>query len=552
MSAFIPLQVPLPLRSGTLGRSCTPILRRSRPTIRASAAVSTSTNANSVISSLENVSFDVGGVRVIDDVSLELRDGEIVCILGPSGSGKSTLLRILTGLARPSSGRALYRGRSFEGPNPGASIVFQTFALYPWLTVLENVELGLPYASGSARELRRARAINAIDIIGLDGYENAYPRELSGGMRQRVGFARALAVEPELLCMDEPFSALDVLTAENLRTELLRLWQAGDVPTTSVLMITHSIEEAVSLADRIIVLGRDPGHVRTVLPVRMSHPRNRKSDEFQAITDLVYTILSERDYSLSPEDHQLLESVGDPKDGDSTSDSQVSDVGSTISSATTTATAVPSAESSPSSSSVSADAFILSDPVRTVNDQLSVDTDKVTGENVPESARYPQLPAVRIGSVSGLLSFIAEEPVDLYVLGQSLQLDVDDFYPLIDAAGILGLITVDDGHASINDRGQQFELATIDERKAIVRSACLSAPGARLIAQIHRLLSQAQSQQLPQELIFDTILLKHFSPSEARRQLEIAIEWGRFAELFGYEVLTGTLFLDTGEQIESS
>lgn len=487
-----------------------------------------------VISSLENVSYDVAGVRVVENVSLELRDGEIVCILGPSGSGKSTILRILSGLTLPSEGRVLYRGRPFVGTNPAASIVFQTFALYPWLTVLENVELGLSTAYSANRDLRRARAMRAIDIIGLDGYENAYPRELSGGMRQRVGFARALAVEPELLCMDEPFSALDVLTAENLRSELLRLWQAGDVPTTSVLIVTHSIEEAVSLADRIVILGRDPGHVRTILPVRLDHPRNRKSSHFQAITDLVYTILSERDYALSPEDITIID--GGNVSGSTKNSSEPSHVMSEP----------PSMESQ--ASLLSLDGLALSEPLTPVSLH---EADDVRRDS--EVARYPQLPPVRIGSVGGLLAFIEESiNTDLYLLGQRLQLDVDDLYPLIDAASILGVIEVDEGDVRINKKGQRFIEATIDDRKNIVRLACLDAPGARLIAHIYRMLKQAKTHTLPQELIFDTVLLKHFSPEEARRQLEVAIEWGRFAELFGYEALTGTLFLDTGDDPENA
>lgn len=458
-------------------------------------------------------------------------EDEIVCLLGPSGSGKSTILRILAGLITPSSGRALYKNRPFRGTNPGASIVFQTFALYPWLTVLENVELGLsahPHAHNL--EHRRARAMRAIDVIGLDGYENAYPRELSGGMRQRVGFARALAVEPEFLCMDEPFSALDVLTAENLRTELLRLWQAGDVPTTSVLIVTHGIEEAVSLADRIVILGKDPGQIRTVLPVHMSHPRNRKSAQFQKVTDLVYTILAERDYALSQEDLDLL---------------QGEDVRGGEGAAKVVEPVEPAApQEVVESSKLELEGLSLSEPLKPMGLQLEDETD---GEPEKAAERYPQLPAVRIGSVGGLLSFIAEEPSDLYRLGQRLQLDVDDLYPLIDAANVLGLIELDDGSVHINERGRQFVEVSIDDRKNMVRSASLTAPGARLIAQIHRLLSEAGNQVLPQELIFDTILLKHFSPMEARRQLETAIEWGRFAELFGYEARTGTLFLDTGE-----
>lgn len=454
-------------------------------------------------------------------MSLDVYDGEIVCILGPSGSGKSTLLRMLAGLTAPSTGRVLYRGKPFNGPNPGASIVFQTFALYPWLTVLENVELGAGGGSRAARAQSRERAMRTIDIIGLDGYENAYPRELSGGMRQRVGFARALAVQPELLCMDEPFSALDVLTAENLRSELLRLWMAGDVPTTSVLIVTHGIEEAVGLADRIVILGGDPGHVRAVLNVEMPHPRNRKSPIFQEWADLVYTILAERHDDASVEDIIASGPV-----------------------AAAAAAAPAPAQAEEEVTKLAFDGASASRPLTPVSDALGAET-------TLEPARYPQLPGVRIGSVAGLLAFIAGEPVDLYRLGQRLQLDVDDLYPIIDAADILRLIEVDDGDVCINAKGLLFMQAGIDERKALVKEAMLTANGARLVQQIHRMLVQAgDGAKLPQELIFDAVLLKHFSPQESRRQLEIAIEWGRFAELFGYEALTGTLFLDQGDVAE--
>ncbi|CAN8076408.1 unnamed protein product [Agarophyton chilense] len=484
--------------------------------------------SRSVISSLKHVSYDVSGVRVVEDVSLDISEGEIVCILGPSGSGKSTILRILAGLTRPSEGVALYKGRPFQGPNPGASIVFQTFALYPWLTVLENVELGLSNASGVSREDIRAVSMRAIDIIGLDGYENAYPRELSGGMRQRVGFARALAVEPEILCMDEPFSALDVLTAENLRSEVLRLWQAGDVPTTSVLIVTHGIEEAVSLADRVVILGKDPGHVRNILPINLSHPRDRKSAVFQEITDLVYTILSEKDYVVSQEDFAVLTRGGYSR--------YPSDKHILMS---------PQSIVNPQSESQPADTIESAHHVQPQGFDHSEDIVR-RDEPVP---RYPQLPAVRIGSVTGLLSFIAGDSEDLYRLGQRLQLDVDDLYPLIDAASILGFIEVDEGDVRMNSTGHLFLRASIDERKHMIRTAALSASEARLVAQIHCLLSQSAKQELPEDLIFDTILLKHFSPAKARKQLDIAIEWGRYAELFGYESLTGALFLDRGDEV---
>lgn len=230
-------------------------------------------------------------IRVLDDIHFEIRPGEFIALLGPSGSGKSTLLRIITGLSDPSYGTVLYRGRPVVGPNPYAAMVFQSFALYPWLTVQQNVELGL-VAQGVASDLRQKRAIELIDLIGLNGYEDAFPKELSGGMRQRVGFARALAVDPELLCMDEPFSALDFLTAENLRSELLDLWLESRIPTRAILMVTHGIEEAVYMADRIVILSKNPARIVADLPNLLPFPRNRKSAEFVQMVDQVYKIVT--------------------------------------------------------------------------------------------------------------------------------------------------------------------------------------------------------------------------------------------------------------------
>ena len=239
-------------------------------------------------------------ISIIENINCQLQVGEIIALLGPSGSGKSTLMRMIAGLIPPSGGKVLYYNRPLVGLNPGVAIVFQNFALYPWLTVLENVELGLK-AKGEAKDTRIQKALRMIDVIGLDGFENAYPKELSGGMRQRVGFARALAVEPELLCMDEPFSALDVLTAENLRFELLDLWLEKRIPTKSILIVTHGIEEAVTLADRIIVLGRNPGRIRADLSITLPHYRDRKSPEFQALVDQVYKILTNPDLPDLPQ-----------------------------------------------------------------------------------------------------------------------------------------------------------------------------------------------------------------------------------------------------------
>jgi NitT/TauT family transport system ATP-binding protein len=240
-------------------------------------------------------SFRKGGDRqellVLQDINFSMKEGEIVAILGKSGSGKSTLLRIIAGLVQPSEGTVFYRGNAVTGPVRGISMVFQNFALLPWLTVLQNVELGLE-ALGIDREERRDRALKAIDTIGLDGFESAFPKELSGGMRQRVGFARALVVNPDILVMDEPFSALDVLTADNLKSDLLDLWQNKKTGIHGILFVTHNIEEAVLLADRIIIFDSNPGCIRADLKVTLSHPRSDLDPRFRNQVDRVYTLMT--------------------------------------------------------------------------------------------------------------------------------------------------------------------------------------------------------------------------------------------------------------------
>lgn len=408
-------------------------------------------------------------IVILENINLELRSGEIVALLGPSGSGKSTLMRIIAGLIPPSQGEVSYHNRPLVGLNPGVAIVFQSFALYPWLTVLENVELGLK-AKGEPPDSRRQKALQMIDIIGLDGFENAYPKELSGGMRQRVGFARALAVEPELLCMDEPFSALDVLTAENLRFELLDLWLERRIPTKAVLIVTHGIEEAVIMADRIIVLGRNPGRIRADLPVTLPHYRDRKHPSFQALVDQVYTIIT------NPE----LETIELP---------------------TTT----------------------------------SVET------STPQP-KYQSLPAVRIGSVAGLLELLEDrQEKDLYRLAQELQLEVDDILPIVEAAKLMDFVELAEGDISLKPIAQEFINGGIDERKQIVRSQLLTH--IRLVQQIYRLLEAKNNQRIPEELVLD-ILESHFSPQEAERQLQTVVDWGRYAEIYGYNEPSGQIFLE--------
>src|SRR5579872_6718222 len=239
------------------------------------------------------------GQPVLQDVSLTLRDGEIVGLLGRSGCGKSTLLRIIAGLAQPTSGSVKFQGQEVVGPVEGVAMVFQSFALYPWLSVLDNVEIGLR-AQGVDPEETRKRALAAIDLIGLDGFESAYPKELSGGMRQRVGFARALVVHPKILLMDEPFSALDVLTAETLRTDLLDLWSEGRMPIKSILMVTHNIEEAVFMCDRILVLASNPGRIAAEIKVDLPHPRNRLDPTFRQLVDSIYARMTQRPAARTP------------------------------------------------------------------------------------------------------------------------------------------------------------------------------------------------------------------------------------------------------------
>lgn len=348
-------------------------------------------------------------ISILEPINLELRAGEIVALLGPSGSGKSTLMRMIAGLIPPSDGQVFYHNRPLVGLNPGIAIVFQNFALYPWLTVLENVELGLK-AKGELSEPRRQKALRMIDIIGLDGFENAYPKELSGGMRQRVGFARALAVEPELLCMDEPFSALDVLTAENLRFELLDLWLEKKIPTQSVLIVTHGIEEAVILADRIVVLGRNPGRIRAELTVTLPHYRDRKTPEFQALVDQVYKILTNPELSC--------ETVAAPTQS--------------------TATAVSQAQPAPSHKYQS----------------------------------LPQVRTGAIAGLLELLEDRKEK--DLYRLGQELMLEVDDILPIVEAAKLMEFLVIQEGDLLLTPVGIQFIAGGIDQRKQIVRTQILS------------------------------------------------------------------------------
>jgi NitT/TauT family transport system ATP-binding protein len=414
---------------------------------------------------------DGRALPVLDGVSLTLCEGEIVALLGKSGSGKSTMLRCIAGLIAPSAGTVSYRGTPLNGANPGVAMVFQSFALLPWLTVQQNVELAM-----QAREVpeaeRRAKALRAIDLIGLDGFESAYPKELSGGMRQRVGFARALAVEPDALLMDEPFSALDVLTAANLRGELTRLWEGHDFPVKAVLIVTHNIEEAVQLADRILVLSSNPGRIRAELPNKLPRPRERHEAGFEDLVDTVYGILTGQEEAAEQ--------------------------------------AVAAAVSVP-------------------------------GAPMPTPSDLP-LPEVSAGGLSGLLEILAAKGGEegLAELADDLSFEVDDLLPLVDAAVLLGLAEVHDADLEITEAGREFATGDIDTSKTLFGK--LASERAPLIKAIVKGLNATNDGTLREGFFLD-LLRRGFSDDEARRQLDIAIDWGRYGELFEYDSETGQLVL---------
>jgi NitT/TauT family transport system ATP-binding protein len=402
-------------------------------------------------------------IQVISATDLSVVPGEILALLGPSGSGKSTMLRMLTGLSTPSAGRVYWHEKPISETEINVSIVFQSFALFPWLTVLENVEAPLQ-ARGVPPAERRERSLRMLDTVGLDGFEAAYPKELSGGMRQRVGFARALVVEPEVLFMDEPFSALDVLTAENLRSELLELWAKKTMPTRAVFIVTHNIEEAVLLADRIIVLGRNPGHIRTDFRVPLAQPRDRKSEAFTQLVDYIYKVLTRPD--VAPADLPGESGVARPRD--------------------------------------------------------------------QRQMRYQMLPHSRPGGVAGLLELLLDKggKDDIYRLADDLAFEIDDLLPIVDAAQLLGFLTIEEGDAAITPSGAEFANSEILRQKELFRDAAVEH--VLLLRQIRRALDSKTDHTVPDEFFLD-MLDEQFSEEESQRQLETAVAWGRYAELFDFD-----------------
>jgi NitT/TauT family transport system ATP-binding protein len=408
---------------------------------------------------------DGRSVQVIAPTSLALEANTIIALLGASGSGKSTLLRILAGLTAPTSGEVLWHGEPLRESAPNVAIVFQSFALFPWLTVLENVEAPLT-ARGMSHEERHPRAMHALDSVGLKGFESAYPKELSGGMKQRVGFARALAVEPEVLFMDEPFSALDVLTAENLRGELLELWLKKKIPTLSIFLVTHNIEEAVLLADRIVVLGKNPAKIRADFRVGLPHPRERNRAEFVLYVDYIYKVMTKPEREFAP----------------------------------------PAA-----------------------------------GAQSTKPA-YQMLPHARPGGIAGLLEILNDRggEDDLYHVAEELLMEVDDLLPIVDAATLLGFATSHHGDIALSPAGEAFAEADIADRKTLFREAVLAH--ATVLQQVRRALESKADGAMPVEFFRD-ILDEHFPENEVAAQLDTALNWGRYAEIFTLDPSTDRLLL---------
>jgi len=404
---------------------------------------------------------DGSDIQVIAPVDLSLESGTIIALLGPSGSGKSTLLRILSGLAAPTAGEVLWHGEPLGACSPNVAIVFQSFALFPWLTVLENVESPL-LARGMEHDERHRRALKALDSVGLKNFETAYPKELSGGMKQRVGFARALAVEPEVLFMDEPFSALDVLTAENLRGDLMELWLAKKIPTRSIFIVTHNIEEAVLLADRVIVLGRNPARIRADFRIALPQPRDRKSAAFFPYVDYIYKVMTKPELTLAP----------------------------------------PSATA---------------------------------------KQPTPMLPHARPGGVAGLLELLMDRggEEDLYHVAETLLLEVDDLLPILDAATMLAFATAHEGDVKITPPGRTFAEADIPTRKRLFREALTHVP---LMQQIVTALENKSDHTMPVEFFRD-LLDERLPAHDVEQQIETALNWGRYADIFTYDSASDRLRL---------
>lgn len=409
---------------------------------------------------------------VLENVSLQIQEREIVALLGKSGSGKSTLLRIISGLIKPSKGEVMFKNKKFSAPIQEIAMIFQSFALFPWLTVLDNVELGLESLQLS-KNVKKERALKAIDIIGLDGFESAYPKELSGGMRQRVGIARALVMEPELLLMDEAFSALDVLTAENLRTDLLDLWLEKQTKIKSIIQITHSIEEAVMMADRVLIFDNNPGKIKKEIFIDIPHLRNLQDERVRKLIDDIYQIM-------------------------------------------------------------------------TTKERLSTTQIQAKTQNLATKLEIQyRLPEAEVSEIIGLIETISlpenAQSQDISTLAESLRLDIDSLFPLLEMLETLNFANINQGNIVPTKQGLYFAEADILEKKQIFANHLLKHVA--LAKYIVDVLMKDADQRVDQE-VFLALLEEKLSESEANRVLKTIIDWGRYAEIFAYDYDSGELSLE--------
>jgi len=416
-------------------------------------------------------SADGSARLVLQDVDFALNEGEIVALLGQSGSGKSTMLRIMAGLIPADKGQVLYQGLPIYGAARGISMVFQSFALFPWLTVQKNVELGLEAQGVSIKE-REKRSQAAIEMIGLTGFEGALPRELSGGMRQRVGIARALVLEPEVLLMDEAFSALDVLTGERLREDILELWNNQEIPTKAILVVSHNIEEAVMMADRVLIFASDPGRVQAEQPITLTHPRKVESQEIRTLIDNVYGLMT----------------TGSGRQGR----------------------------------------------------LAGIETKLQLGDRLPEAD---------IARMEGMLELLTEEPfhgrADLPKLAEDTELTDKELLEVSRALTLLGFVQLFQGDVVITKLGINYIASTNAERQRIFSKQLLEH--VPLIAYIRHGLEQDPSGDLHEDL-FLKLLRFTLNQAEAELALSIAIEWGRYGEVFEYNYNTGVIHLPKDDQ----
>lgn len=407
---------------------------------------------------------------ILDDVNFSLAKGEIVALLGKSGSGKSTLLRIMAGLIPSDAGKAIYRGKDIRGPATGVAMVFQSFALFPWLTVQQNVELGLE-AQGIPPTEREKRADAMLELMGLAGFGGALPRELSGGMRQRVGIARALVTNPDVLLMDEAFSALDVLTGETLRNDILDLWDSNRIPTRGILIVSHNIEEAVMMADRIIILSSGPGRIRNEVKIELPRPRTVDSAEVRALIDEVYGLMTMR----------------------------------------------PVHEARP-------------------------------GAAPPTHSDF-RLPETDVSRIEGVLDLLANAPfngsADLPKLAEEAGLSDEELLPTCEALALLGLAHMDRGDISLSQLGLRYADAEQTLRQEIFGQQLLTH--VPLAARIRQQLEQEPTGTSPEEPFIE-LLEEFLKADEANRVLEVAVEWGRYGEVYEYDFHTGRLKLPDQEE----